>query len=403
MRPGADDATEPLNPEQISQFRTNVCKIHRSTQQMSAAIQTMNIEILPEHPDNAAAGISAMQLHFNQLRKKLAREEKKQQKFVRELDALCHTYAEQVMPEMKNNHGMLKRLMLRLIDFSTRKSLSQWHREELEAWIHELLDQVAEYDRTEAKAIAELYMDIQYEFFGKRAQISDPDEFDPFGPDEPAAEPAAQQTTRSAADNEAQSDFFGFDDIPEPEPQEHSQFFNGFDAEPATPALDDKWLKRLFRRAAQALHPDRERDPARRLHKEQLMTELLHARDNNDMMTVMTLYQQHVTDDSLQIPESAFEAQLASIDHQIQRLQQEKMVYIYSDPHRARVHDLLYAGTRKKQQQNLRDVLEAIRLIGQQIPETIDELRNMNDLKRELSYRQEERFHFMAEQMIHFY
>jgi hypothetical protein len=366
---------------------------------MSAAIQTMNIEILPDHPDNAATSISAMQLHFNRLRKNLAREEKKQQKFVRELDALCHTYAEQVMPEIKNNHGMLKRLMLRLIDFSARKSLSQWHREELEAWIHELLDRVAEYDRTEATAIAGLYMDIQFEFFGKRAQITDPDEFDPFGPDEPAAE----QTTRSAADNEAQSDFFGFDDIPEPEPQEHSQFFNGFDAEPAAPVLDDKWLKQLFRRAAQALHPDRERDPARRLHKEQLMTELLHARDNNDMMTVMMLYQQHVTDDSLQIPESAFEALCASIEDQIQRLQQEKMVYIYSDPHRARVHDLLYAGTRKKQQQNLRELLETIRLMGQQIPQAVAELRNLNDLKRELSYRQEERYQFMTEQMAHYY
>lgn len=358
----------------------------------------MNIEILPEHPDNTATAISAMQLHFNQLRKKLAREEKKQQKFVREMDALCHTYAEQVMPEMQNNHGMLKILMMRLIDFSTRKSLSQWHREELEVWIHELLGQVAEYDRTAATAIAEHYMDIQYEFFGKCTQLTDPDEFDPFGPDEAAAEP----TTRSAAD-EAQSDFFDFDDIPEPEPQEHSQFSNDFDAAPAAPVLDDKWLKQLFRRAAQALHPDRERDPARRVHKEQLMTELLHARDNNDMMTVMTLYQQHVTDDSLQIPESAFEALCASIEDQIQRLQHEKMVYIYSDPHRARVHDLLYAGTRKKQQQNLRELLETIRQMGQLIPQAVAELRNLTDLKRELSCRQEERFHFMAEQMTHFY
>ncbi len=377
---------------------------------MSAAIQTMNIEILHAHPDNAAADIPAMQRHFNQLRKKLAKEEKKQQKFVQELDALCHTYAEQVVPEMKNNHGILKLLMHRLIDFSTRKSLSQWHREELEAWIHQLLAQVAEYDPIEATAIAELYMDSQYEAFGKRTQVPDPgefDEFDPFGPDEPFTSGASEQTYQTAPDNETQSDFFGFDDIPDSDSQKNSRYFDDFDADPpvqpAAAVLDEKWFKQLFRRAAQALHPDRERDPARRLQKEQLMTELLHARDNNDMMTVMTLYQQHVNDDSLQIPESAFEALCASLQNQIQGLQQEKMIYIYSDPHRARVHDLLYAGTRKKQQQNLREVLEAIQLIGQQIPEIIDELRNMNDLKRELRNRQEERYYFMTEQMVDFY
>jgi hypothetical protein len=48
-------------------------------------------------------------------------------------------------------------------------------------------------------------------------------------------------------------------------------------------------------------------------------------------------------------------------------------------------------------------VPEAIRLIGQQIPETIAELRNMNDQKRELRNRQEEHYYFMAEQMVDFY
>jgi hypothetical protein len=41
--------------------------------------------------------------------------------------------------------------------------------------------------------------------------------------------------------------------------------------------------------------------------------------------------------------------------------------------------------------------------MGQQIPQAVAELRNLNDLKRELSYRQEERYQFMTEQMAHYY
>jgi hypothetical protein len=120
------------------------------------------------------------------------------------------------------------------------------------------------------------------------------------------------------------------------------------------------------------------------------MTELLQARDNNDMMAVMTLYQQHVATDALQIPESAFEALCLSVQAQIQRVQLEKNDYIQSDPQRAFVHYHLYADSRRKQVQNLDRLLDRIRLMRLQIPGVLDELRTLKDLKRELQYRQQD-------------
>nr|WP_158651801.1 hypothetical protein [Marinobacterium profundum] len=344
----------------------------------------MNIDTLPEQPASAAAPTSALQKRFDRLRKNLEREEKRRQKLVRELDELGHIYAKQVLPRLKNNHRMLKTLLQRLIDFSERKNLRQGHRETLEAWVYELLEQVALYDRKEAAAIAQQYMRTQLEIFGTSSHIPQPHstQADAEANDDDSHH-AAPESDKSKATDHATPE----DDAAEPGASDDAA--ERQDTE-QVPAVDDKWLRQLFRRAAQALHPDREQDPAQREHKEQLMTELLNARDNNDMMAVMTLYQQHVATDALQIPESAFEALCLSVQAQIQRVQLEKNDYIQSDPQRAFVHYHLYADSRRKQVQNLDRLLDRIRLMRLQIPGVLDELRTLKDLKRELQYRQQD-------------
>jgi hypothetical protein len=282
---------------------------------------------------------------------------------------------------------MLKTLLQRLIDFSQRKNLRQWHRETLEAWLYELLEQVALYDRKEAAAIAQQYMRTQLEIFGTSSHIPQPHSAhaDTEADDEGSENAAKEPDRDKAADRDTPKG-----DAAEPGAgDESAQTAEGEHAAPVPP-VDDKWLRQLFRRAAQALHPDREQDPAQREHKEQLMTELLQARDNNDMMAVMTLYQQHVATDALQIPESAFEALCLSVQAQIQRVQLEKNDYIQSDPQRAFVHYHLYADNRRKQVQNLDRLLDRIRLMRLQIPGVLDELRTLKDLKRELQYRQQD-------------
>ncbi|WP_020680215.1 hypothetical protein [Marinobacterium rhizophilum] len=346
----------------------------------------MNIETLLEQPAPDAAPRSQLQQRFDRLRKNLAREEKKREKLVRELDELGHIYTKQVLPRLKNNHRMLKTLLLRLIDFSTRMNLRQWHRETLEAWLYELLEQVALYDRKDAAAIAQQYMNTQLETFGTSSHIPQPHDVDTAAHD--AQDAGADSST---AGNTASDDApFGAQENKE-KAQDNTRSTEGQAAQPAA-LPDDKWLKQLFRRAAQALHPDREQDPAQQAHKEALMTELLQARDNNDMMTVLTLYQQHVATDALQIPESAFEGLCASVQAQIQRVQHEKQDYIQSDPQRAFVHYHLYADSRRKQVQNLDQLLDRIRLMRLQIPGVLDELRTLKDLKRELQYRQQDRY-----------
>ncbi len=52
----------------------------------------------------------------------------------------------------------------------------------------------------------------------------------------------------------------------------------------------------LFRRLAQALHPDREPDVAKRILKEELMRQALDARTRGDVGALLELHQQHIAD-----------------------------------------------------------------------------------------------------------
>jgi hypothetical protein len=54
--------------------------------------------------------------------------------------------------------------------------------------------------------------------------------------------------------------------------------------------MDGSWAKDLFRRAAQALHPDREPDPEPRQMKQERMCELLRARKQGDIMAMLSIY-----------------------------------------------------------------------------------------------------------------
>ncbi|MBV1919706.1 MAG: hypothetical protein KUG73_03430 [Pseudomonadales bacterium] len=110
-----------------------------------------------------------------------------------------------------------------------------------------------------------------------------------------------------------QDDMFGSgmgEDMGEDSDKSYDDFFTG--ADPSEHSLEppkeknifsDKWLRTIFRRTANALHPDKERNAALRKEKEGLMAQLLTARDDKDVYSLINLYMQHVDSDDLLIAE----------------------------------------------------------------------------------------------------
>jgi hypothetical protein len=62
--------------------------------------------------------------------------------------------------------------------------------------------------------------------------------------------------------------------------------------------VDMQVFQRLFRQTAAALHPDREQDDVRRREKHSLMSQLLKARKERDLVTLVLLHERYATADS---------------------------------------------------------------------------------------------------------
>lgn len=63
----------------------------------------------------------------------------------------------------------------------------------------------------------------------------------------------------------------------------------------AAPILRDKTMQKLYKRLAHQLHPDKEQDELRKPQKQALMQRLVRAKKHSDLSTILSLYQQHAT------------------------------------------------------------------------------------------------------------
>lgn len=177
-------------------------------------------------------------------------------------------------------------------------------------------------------------------------------------------------------------DPFSGKDWADPDPQ-----FDEPDTE--SPALSSEVFTRLFRTTAAVLHPDREPDDARRETNHQLMSELLKARKQGDVMTVLSLYQEHVGGDS-GLSGKDEKQLIAALQHQIQTLKMERDEYSFSSPMHRTAFDIFYTKSRKKTDDAFRNHIEHIKNAGKQAGKLAAEIKSLKTLKPYLEERYEE-------------
>ena len=135
-------------------------------------------------------------------------------------------------------------------------------------------------------------------------------------------------------ENSRQADMFGFDDIDQetidPETFETNEA-HGPDEEDevelSRTVMDGSWAKKLFRRAAQALHPDREPDPTRRESKQARLRELLAARKQDDIMAMLTIYSESVSDADIVLAEQEMTEVCDALQNQLDALRMDQEEY----------------------------------------------------------------------------
>lgn len=265
--------------------------------------------------------------------------------FEKEFDRVVDVYCDQVLP--KERELLLEpsqRLIEHLIGFIPKKTLPDWQRDELLDWIDRLISNVSRLDSTLAEELrARVVLSLEVLVNGTQ---SPGDEFSMAD-----IMRVLEEQWESEADTSSQR---GEDEEYTSEEQEQSRFDSSdFDKDTL---VGTPWLVQLFRKTAQALHPDREQDLEIQKEKAVLITRLIQARKNGDVMTIIELYSEHVSD-MPSLKDEEMEQVIRLIERQILKAKQDREILITRHPERAFAYDVVYARTKKQQQKNIQDAI----------------------------------------------
>jgi len=289
------------------------------------------------------------------------------QKLEKELDSLVRRVSSEILSAERLMGETIRDLVYRQIDFASKKSLLKWQRAELNDWLEQnlselmvmgLLDEPLQNKMAVLRA-AELGFELdpdsdlsEAEQLGKFLGFDDDVDPDDSGmhtgnaqgdfleeddddldntmkvyfDDDSAEEEALEELLRKLrAEFEGDDDEWEYDnDSPSASSSENP--------------ITDEVLKRLFQQTAAVLHPDKEPDEQRRREKHDLMSQLLKARKERDLITIVKLHEEHSTAASSFSTED--EQALESVLIEYLNQQQERMDDII---HQSPMHRMAYS------------------------------------------------------------
>ena len=201
-----------------------------------------------------------------------------------------------------------------------------------------------------------------------------------------------------------QPDFFGFDDSFVESGGDEAYAGEAFQSGPTgtgptgagptgTGSVDPErlmngdWIRGIFRRTALVLHPDREPNSEKRQDKHTLMARLLEARKQEDVMTILELYSEHVTGGELQVADGELDAICQLMQNRIDALQAEKQHKLYSNPTCHIVFELLHGKSKRVRERKLDELIRDIRARIRKVDGLVGELRNLACLREVLRAR----------------
>jgi hypothetical protein len=348
---------------------------------------------------------SPLQKRFEKLYKQLERQKRLNERFTRELDELTNTFRQHTREADLKQLDTLIALAKKLICFASRKSLSDWHRNELQDWAEELIfNRITPLDPETAARLSEEYVESMAHAQGITTEELRTRVHEAF---------SNESKVDAAEDFEAenyQDDLFGSDDIP-PDPDDwfrgagetkpqHDEILDNWDLRDQV--MDSTWLKTIFRRAAQNLHPDRESDTEKRQHKQEQLTALLLARKENDVLTMLKIYSEALNGQEIKIAEKEMSSICELLEEQLDDLECEQTSYIHSHPERHMVYELLYHSNQKKRQKAMQLWQKDLAEESEQNSELVAFLRNLSRLKEVLRERRFQRVDFVEWMMEDF-
>lgn len=358
---------------------------------------------LSEH--TASPQKSPLQKRFEKLWREVRNKQLANARLKNELAELHKTYHEIILPVEQLTEKPYTQLAQRLIVFFSRKSLTQWQRHELGQWILECIEHIEPINPLKSHELTTAYHQALGDFLAIEVEdieeamnhSADPlDEFfahfDDLGkafrdsvdnkdhPDAAFGDDLfgnfGNGDDRETGDSPIFEDFFASED-PLEKPREQNLF-------------SDKWLRTIFRRTANALHPDKERNETIRKEREGLMAQLLITRQENDVFGLLNLYMQYVGRDDLLITPETMQKLCEQLREQKNQLAEEKDQLLYENPMIAALYENLYSRSKKTRDKNMERHIQGVQASIQELLEFVASLRNLTVLKQHLEHRYQE-------------
>lgn len=292
-----------------------------------------------------------------------------------------------------------------LIHFIPKKTLPEYQREELIFWIQRNLEEMlnnpfndhAEITRLMEQLYKHLEAHEKNQFdkwqkkYGDMEQDNGQDNLDGAANDEDEKIQSFEDLFAVFDDDDDNGDEVETDD-------DFADFFQSFFKEEFTQAEEfaekqrehsnslSKMLKstsinKLFRRVAKILHPDLEQDQAAKEEKHKLMTELIEARDNKDVVKIITMYTEHVGQAPLELFNGDYEKMITLLKHQVERLEREKLDIIEENPNQAAVYYRFYDASEAKVKREIREYLKELDSRMHSLKELTEQLTSLKKIK----------------------
>lgn len=316
------------------------------------------------------------------------------------LEQKVKSFAEQVMQRLEPAENLMAlhqcALISNLLRLYTRKSLSQWQRDELRDWILENLDAVSANPFTPQPKLREVQLNAETVFEIMHPELADDDWDDD-----------AEEVTDDFID-----DLFGFeaeeedlnldgdDDIDESLFEKlEGERLKFKELERQNSQSLDQLLKKssintLFRQLVGVLHPDRADTEAERIKRHHLMSEVTQARDQKDIPKLFSLYQEHLGRSPLDLlgDQADLETVTLLLKKQLQQLKQNQQEIIYSDPIAGALYEYFHKGSTKATEKAIRGRLNEIKSTNQSLGHLVNDITSLARLKPYLEERNEMRF-----------
>lgn len=302
----------------------------------------MNIATSKQPPKSSKKTQSPSEARFDKAWQRVANQQKKNARLREEVKDFAQRVSAAIQDQEKAYVESLYQTCEHLLVFYGRKSLSVWQRDVLLEWITDYVTTIrnnpfaADLDLTPLLEKMEAVLAKMHpELASELREHADPD-----GDGESPFGAAHEQGTMEDLFEEL-ADEFGhhpdFEEFAEWFAKQNESFESAHqqrkDEDQALAKLmKDSSINKLFRKVARVLHPDREQDDDARIEKNRLMSELVEARDANDITTIFAFYAEYVGESPLQELGGDLHGVTALLQRQYESLRDQQEEILHEDP-----------------------------------------------------------------------